>query len=272
MRTVFEYTNYRDYLKEYYEENKALNKNFSFRYLSMKAGINSASFFKAVMDGTRNLTKKTILQTCNALKLNDKDAEFFENLVFFNQAKTLAEKDVYFNKLVEFQSLKNVKTVHNDEYEFYGEWYHCVVRELASNIDFKDNYSLLASMVLPSITAKQAELSVKMLLRLGFLKKDGNKYVQVDPVISSGNSMRVHQIIQFQIQMLNRAIEAYDRSNPEQRIMSSTTLNISKESFDYFKTKMREMRSHFLETARKDDKSDRVYQLNINLFPVSKTK
>ncbi len=271
MDTLYEYSDYRKYIKDYYENNKARTPNFSFRYLSMKAGINSASFFKSIMDGTRNLTKNTILKTCLALKLADKEAEYFENLVFFNQAKSIADKNVYFDRLVGFQKLKNLKLVKEEEYDFYAEWYHCIIRELAVNLDFKDNFALLASKILPTITAKQAEKSVSLLLKLGFLKKENNRYVQRDPVISSGNSIKSHQITQFQIKMLQRAMEAYDRSQTDERMMSSTTFNISKESFEYFKKKIREIRSHLLEIARTDDKSDRIYQMNINLFPVSKT-
>ncbi|MBL8029283.1 MAG: TIGR02147 family protein [Fibrobacteres bacterium] len=271
MNSIYEYSDYRKYLKEYYEFNKAQNGNFSYRYLSMKAGINSASFFKAVIEGERNLTKQTILKTCVAVKLTDKDAEYFENLVFFNQAKSLKEKNVYFDKLIQYQKLKSHKIVNAAEYAFYEEWYHPVIRELAPLIDFKDDFELLASKISPVILPKQAKASVNLLLRLGFLKKERGRYHQTDPVITSGNSIRAHQIVNFQIKMLQRAIEAYESCAVEERMMSSTTVGISKEAFEYFKKKIRELRSHLLEIARTDEKSDRVYQMNINLFPVTKT-
>ena len=69
MNEIFDYSDYRQYLNEYYEFNKAHNPAFSFRYLSQKAGINSASFYKYIMEGKRNLTKRTILKTCDALKM-----------------------------------------------------------------------------------------------------------------------------------------------------------------------------------------------------------
>ena len=36
------------------------------------------------------------------------------------------------------------------------------------------------------------------------------------------------------------------------------------------KKKIRELKSEFMELARLDENSDRVYQLNLNLFPLSK--
>ena len=55
----------------------------SYRYLAEKADINSAPFFKFVIEGKRNLTKSTLLEICAALGLEDKEAEYFEHLISF---------------------------------------------------------------------------------------------------------------------------------------------------------------------------------------------
>ncbi len=62
MDKIYEYSDYRQYLKDYYERNKAYNASFSYMYLAQKARINSPSFFKSVMDGKRNLTSGTIVK------------------------------------------------------------------------------------------------------------------------------------------------------------------------------------------------------------------
>jgi uncharacterized protein (TIGR02147 family) len=70
--------------------------------------------------------------------------------------------------------------------------------------------------------------------------------------------------------MLKLAMEAFERARPEERLMSSTTFGISGETFDLFKKKIRDLKSELLELARLDDKPNRAYQLNLNLFPLSK--
>ena len=57
MNQIYEYSDYRQFVKDYYLENKARNHAFSLRYLAQKAGINSSAFFKFLMEGKRNLTK-----------------------------------------------------------------------------------------------------------------------------------------------------------------------------------------------------------------------
>jgi uncharacterized protein (TIGR02147 family) len=145
------------------------------------------------------------------------------------------------------------------------------VRELVTFVDFKDDYHMLAKRLNPPITAEQAKYSVNLLLELGFIKKDENgRYVQSEPVVSTGHGIKAHQVIRFQITMLKLAIDAYDRAKGEEGLMSSTTFGISKDSFELFKKKIRELRSQLLEIARADEKPEHVYQLTVNLFPISR--
>jgi uncharacterized protein (TIGR02147 family) len=265
------YSDYRLFLKEYYETHKAANPNFSFRFLSQKAGINSSAFYKYIMDGKRNLTKTTILKTCAALKLKDKDAEYFENLVFFNQAKTIKEKNAYFDKLTRLRGNYDKRKVQEGQFAFYSEWHHSAVRELLECGRFKGDYEALAKRLSPPITPKQAEESLALLARLGMAKKDAQgRWRQSDPVLTTGGQVDAKVVAEFQRKMLHLALDAFDKAKAEERLMSSTTFGISGETFDLFKKKIRELKAELLELARLDEKPSRAYQLNLNLFPLSK--
>jgi uncharacterized protein (TIGR02147 family) len=176
MISIFDYSDYRQFLRDYYESHKAVNPQFSYRYLSQKADINSAPFYKFIIEGKRNLTKVTVLKTCAALRMKDRDAEYFENLVFFNQAKTIAEKNHFFELLVEKQRQRSVAKIQEHHFDYFSEWYHCVIRELVCMVDFKEDYAQLARSLAPAITPREAEKSVKLLLNLGFIKKVNGHY------------------------------------------------------------------------------------------------
>jgi uncharacterized protein (TIGR02147 family) len=270
MNDIFTYSDYREYLRDYYASKKAVHSFFSYRYMARKAQVNSSSFYKYVFDGTRNLTKSTILKTCIMLQLKDREAEYFENLVFFNQAATISEKNHYFDKIVSLRNVLNVKQVKPDQYDFYSAWYHPVIRELVVMVDFKNDYSLLARHLSPPITSAQAKDSVELLLKLGLITKCAEgKYTQADNIITSGPSVKALQVINCQIAMLQLAQQAWDRFSGEERSMGSTTLSISEKTFKLFVKKSRQFRSELLEIARLDEKPERVFHLNMNLFPVS---
>jgi uncharacterized protein (TIGR02147 family) len=269
MASVFDYSDYRQFLKDHYERHKAVNPSFSYRYLSQKAGINSAPFYKFIIEGKRNLTKATILKTCVALKLNDREAEYFENLVFFNQARTVAEKNHFFERLVEKQRHRSISKIREEQFEYFSEWYHCIVRELVCMVDFKDDYAKIAKCLHPAITPREAAKSVKLLLRLGFLKKVHGRYRQTDPLLSTGYGLGSHQLINFQIKMLHKAIEAFDRCKQNERLTSATTLAVSHATYGRMVEKLRTMRTELLEMARNEACPETVYELTINLFPLA---
>lgn len=269
MNDIYAYTDYRHYLKDYYEHHKAENAAFSYRYLAQKAGVNSSAFFKFLIDGKRNLTKQSILKISNALKFNENERDYFENLVFFNQAKNIKEKDFFFNMLMQHQKSKKVRCIEEDYYEYFSTWYHCIIRELVVMIDHQDNWEKIARLVKPRITVRQVEHSVEMLLRLGFLKKENNHYTQTEPVISTGHNIKSHKIIQFQIEMLRNAIESFNRCSASERLNSSTTFGISSRLYVQFVGMIREFKLKLMELARQDENPSMVYQLNLNFFPLS---
>ncbi len=271
MTEIYNYSDYRQYIKDYYEYNKSRNDIFSFRYLAQKAGINSSGFFKLIIEGKRNLTKQTILKTCTALKLNDKEAEYFENLVFFNQAQKLEEKNYFFDKLISLQRVKDIQKVREDQYEYYKEWYHCIIRELVVMVGVKteSDYTKIAKLIRPKITGSEVKKSIKLLLDLGFLKVEDGEFFQREPVIATGSNIKAFQVVQFQIKMLEHAIRAFDISKPHERYTSSTTVSFSYETYKKYIGKIRDFRQHLMELARKDENPELVYQLNLNLFPLS---
>jgi cell division protein FtsW (lipid II flippase) len=57
---VLQYTNFRVYLRDYYEFKKKTLPAFSLRYFAEKAGLSSHAHLKLTIDGKRNITKGTV--------------------------------------------------------------------------------------------------------------------------------------------------------------------------------------------------------------------
>jgi uncharacterized protein (TIGR02147 family) len=162
-----------------------------------------------------------------------------------------------------------VKKIEENRYEYFSQWYHCVIRELVTMVDFKEDFRRLGKMLLPPITGKQAHDSVRLLLKLGFLKKENGAYSRTSPLLSTGPSVNAHKIVLFQIQMLKRAIEAFDLSPPTDRMNSSTTLRVSRKYIKKYYDRIREMRAALMEMDREEQCPEEVYQLNVSFAPMS---
>jgi len=116
MKPIFDYIDYRRFLKEYYAENKEAKSYFSYRFFSSRAGIKSPVFLKLVMEGKRNLTRPVIEKFCKALDFKEKDALYFRHLVLFNQGKTAQEKQEHYLVL---KSMIGLVQEHIIESDFY---------------------------------------------------------------------------------------------------------------------------------------------------------
>jgi uncharacterized protein (TIGR02147 family) len=272
MINVFEYQNYRSYLGDYYKEQKEKKRNFSYKSFSEKAGIAAPSFLFYVIKNKRNLTKNTVAKISAAMSHTREEADYFENLVFFNQTETISEKTLYYGRLVEVRKPLDISKITTDRYEFYSKWYHSVIREVVTFFDFKDDFGLLGSFLIPAIGSKEARGSVLLLERLGFIERDrqGLYHQTENLVFAKAGASDSFVLDKFQIEMLSVAMKAYDLVPVRDRMSSATTFSISRETFELFKMRMRELQQQLMEMARIDDKPGRAYQLNLNLFPVCK--
>jgi uncharacterized protein (TIGR02147 family) len=155
--------------------------------------------------------------------------------------------------------------------DYFQEWYHCVIRELVTLADFGGDYARLGRMLNPPVPEAKAEASVKLLLDLGFLEKTSDgRYLQAEPALTSGLAAQEPRIIRHQVKMMQLAIESFERFKSEERMVSSTTIGISQSTFGRVVRKFRDFNSHVMEIVTEDGNPDRVYQLTVSLFPLTR--
>jgi uncharacterized protein (TIGR02147 family) len=94
MPDIYLYSDYRRFLQDYYDLNKAADYHFSFRYLSMRAGFSSSGYYKRIMQGIRNLSVQAAERTCEALGLAGEKGRYFMMLVFLDRAGTTMNREV----------------------------------------------------------------------------------------------------------------------------------------------------------------------------------
>ena len=134
MVNVFEYTDFRKYLADYYADQKTQNPSFSYKYFAEKAGFKNKGFVFNIINGDKNLSKDSIVKISQACKHTKYDAEYFENLVCMNQAKEYKMRKYFYERLekIKNQGRKTSKArlIVKDQYEFYSKWYHSAIRSL----------------------------------------------------------------------------------------------------------------------------------------------
>ncbi len=269
MANIFNYYDYRKYLRDSYEELHAKNSNFSYRFIQEKTGIDPG-FLVKVFNGQKNITENSIPRFSKLLKLNSRQTEYFTSLVFFGRAKSDIQIKTCFEKLLSFKE-PGYFTVEAEAYEFYTRWYYTAIRELIGVYPFTGNYEELAALLVPSIKVSEAKKAIELLVRLGFIKKNRNgRYVQTNRFITTGEECRTIAVRIFQKDTIKLANEALERISKEMRDISTTTVTLSPEGFARLKEKLSEFRREVLKIANEEENATGVYHVNFQLFPISK--
>ena len=171
--------------------------------------------------------------------------------------------------MLALQQYRNVAVIERDQMEFFSEWHHCVIRELAVMADFGSDYARLGRMVNPPIPAAKAEASLALLVDLGFLRKQGTRYLQSEPVVATGPASKDNLVMRHQIKMLQLAKETFERCRAQDRYIGSTTIGVSRATFLNLVRKVRDFRTHLMELVSHDEFPDQVYQMTFCLIPLS---
>jgi uncharacterized protein (TIGR02147 family) len=275
MPTIFDYTDYRKFLADYYEEKKKTSASFSFQNFSRMAGFTSKSFVFNVIHGRKNLSRSSSLSMAEAMCLKKNETAYFEALVSFNQAASFKERDFSFEKLNSIRPSAMQDSVgrrlRREQYEYFSKWYHAAIRALIDIVQVKNDYALVGRMLYPPVPGKQVKESVRLLERLGLIaRKRGGAWKICDKIVSTGPEVQSHAAHRFHLATMELAAKALRELPRNDRNISGLTLGISKEAYEKTREALYECQDKILAIAKEDKNPDGVYQVNFHLFPLSK--
>jgi len=266
---IFSYTDYREYLNDYFTAQKKKSSHFSHRYLCQKLGLKSSNFMLLVMKGKRNISSEICFKLSTLFKQTQQEAAYFSNMVYFSQTKNYREKDQYWEKMVELRQKTKFGKIAKYQYEYYNNCYTIVVRELVPYLKKPIDFKMLARLVQPPITTVQARQSVKLLLKLGLIEETGTGYIKSDPVVKTEDKVNSLAIYNFHVTMSKVATEKLENCFREERNFSSCTMNVSEEGYKRIVAKVNEFRDEVMSICELYEEADRVYHMNVQLFPVT---
>lgn len=268
--SVFRYTDYRKFLLDVLPLSGNNGEKKSYRSICDTIGIKSTGHFTLVLQGKANISIPLAMKFAQFLRLRKRECEYFQTLVLFNQAKKHADKRDYFVKMLSFREA-SIHVVSADQYEYYDKWYHAVVRALLEIIPVKDDFSVIAKMVDPPISTEEVRKSIELMVNLHLVKKDDNGHFRpAEAIVDSGPAIGSLGITNYAINMLEHGKQAFDRFSLDERIFSWATLGVSEEGYAQVVQELREFRRKVYEIAKNDTATNRIYQVNIQAFPVSK--
>jgi uncharacterized protein (TIGR02147 family) len=267
---IFEFDDYHLFLRAWCEAKKAVWPGFSYQWLANKVGLKSRSFLRLVGMGEKDLSGSAAVRLSKAMGMDARETAYFEALVAWNNATEPSEKGHFLERLRAVVPPTTRTILPSEKYLLFSKWYINPVWELVTTFPFQGAYDLLASKLDPPITGEQAREAVELLLSLGLIERNGDIFAQTQTSLHTGDEIFSRAVKDYQIATLDLAQESLRRHSREVRHISTLTLGLDAEMFSRLLDKIQEFRREIGDLAQVVPSTDRVYQLNLQFFPLTK--
>jgi uncharacterized protein (TIGR02147 family) len=116
----------------------------------------------------------------------------------------------------------------------------------------------------------QARRAVQLLLKLDLIRKKGKGFERTSRLLSTGDVVDSVAVANFHRRMAEIAGASLDAVPKQERDVTACTVNVDEQGFQAIKKVVGECRKKVLSIAEAESPSGRVYQINFQIYPVSK--
>ncbi len=227
------------------------NPRYSLRAFAKSLSLDPSSLSQ-ILSGKRPLSKKAMLVLCEKLGTTPNDLKSF-GLVKNN----IDGVDDYFH-------------INLDTFAVISEWYHYAILELTYVSGFKADPKWIARKL--SITVEVVKAAVNRLKRLGLLIEKNGSLLKSAKLITNQsliNTSAAHKELQRHV--IEKALSAIDECSAEEKDITSMTMAIDVSKIDQARELTRRYRREMCALMENGEQTQ-VYNLGIQLYPISKTK
>lgn len=277
---LFQYLDYRAFLKDHFQHLKRLNPAFSQRQFSrgISPSFSESGHLTAIIKGRKNLTQDLRVKLARQLGLKDKEFDYFNLLVQYNQAGP-EEKHLFFQQLAKFKE-SAVRLLSEGECKFYSEWHYSVIWNYFGIHRNQRNPAEIAKQITPAITPAQVEDAIRLLLELKLIVKTANGYsVSQDRHLDTPQQYSPAErevwgmmLKRWHGQFLEMAPRMLEQTQPDQRCYDTLVFTVSPARFEKVKERVQDFLDEMRELFNNDKGEDRVCTLSLQLFPNSRVQ
>lgn len=261
---------YREWLRRLYEERKAQDAFFSYRFLADKIGMDHSLLIK-VIQGERHLADGSIDRLVGYLKLDKREDEYFRTLVKFCKTRSSRERTQSLDRLLTLQGTR-AQELASDQREYFRDWRPVALRGVLG-LDGRMQPQEAGERLDPPMSAHDARETLGLLERLRLIRREEDgRWALTDDFIEAGPQIDPQIIRDHQKEMLRLAAESIDRHPPKNRQVSSATITLALSDLPEARDRIRALRDSLLRLAADSRNADQVFQFQTVLFPLTKVE
>lgn len=265
---IFDYSDYRQFLKELYVVRKQMRAGYSYRRFATDLGFQPSNHLYLITQGKRGLSREGIEKIKKHLSWTSQQKRYFESLVFLAQSTSAAEIRNHRNTLDKILG-KRRQTLYPDQYAYFSAWYIPIIREVITLKGIAPRLITIAKRLRPAITISQVKHALDVLARLDLIVKIGSAWKQKSPHLTTSPEVTSEMVYRYHKEMIKLSRAALELPG-DTRDISAMTMSLSLQQFRWLKQRLIDFRDE-IEQDLQDmkDVPDLVAQLNIQFFSVT---
>lgn len=269
MQTIFDCLDYRDLLKQVFEERKATLPQYGYRMMAEELGLDTSNIYR-ILEKEAHLPARCQSRALECLGLSGRSAEYFVLLIAYGRERNAkARQEIMANA----QALRDVarREIAQDELAYFRDWWVAALRSLLEVVDGRALPKELGSRLNPVVPEAEVVRALDLLQELGLVRKaSSGRLILTDAHLTAGTTQeKIKAVRHYQRQILSLASESMERFPPELRDLSTLTLTVDEHAFGEVREILRECRRQIQKCVGEIRSPDRVMQLSMAFFPVS---
>jgi len=270
MIDLFEYIDYRQYLRDLYEDRKRDNPAYSFQLMGNRLEMDP-SYVAKVLAGQRHLPAAKLEAATRLCGLAGRAAEYFECMVGFCRARSASDARVFQARMERIRGVES-SALSAVQARFYSSWIFTAIRAALGLQDWRDEYAEMARRLDPVPSAEQVEEAVVFLLEHGLVRRDESGVLHpTDRHIRPGAKVDRDAIRAFQKEMLEMGKRSIDEHPPLVRDVSTLTMAIRSDSLSDIRKLIEDCREAIRQRIDQDSDPDCIYQFTFQAFPLTRS-
>jgi uncharacterized protein (TIGR02147 family) len=267
------FLSYQPFLASLFTLAKERLGKYTYHQFAEDMGFASTNIMHQFIRGHRKLTLKAGGQIVKNLDLRGVERRYFEAMIEYCNTTVPEKRETMFQKMLAEKSQVLGADDDRDWLEYLSQWYHPVVRELVGLETFRNDPQWIADRIQPRIRPEQAKKSLELLERIGFIRYNTatENYELTEKSLSTGHAVRGIGFTRYHQKMIEMGKESLANTKGKVREISATTLPVDEVTFQKLKSMIHEFHAKIIAECENSGEADRIYQLNIQLFPFAFT-
>lgn len=272
---IFQFMQYRQFFRAVYDDLKRKEKDFSFRSLQRKAGFSDRSnHFWQVLNGTVKLTTAAAERYAKALGLTAKEKEHLQNMLALEQANSEEEREAIIVRMLSSSSFLSGNRYQMAALALFSDWVLPILWEVVALDNFKEDPVWIAQNFFTDITPAEVTVALEKLLIHGFVSRDATgklkqEQINLSDYLAASRETSAAIITMRKAQLrktMVTALEAMDSQPFEKRLFYSSSIPVSKETYEEMKQRILSFQDDLRAISLKNPARDAVYQFNIQFY------